>query len=256
MVHIVGYLFHKIKNHIKMKKIIFFFLVSVLTSFTIKAQTVDEIVNKHIEAIGGAKLLESINSMKMEGSIEVQPGMTAPITIQVINEKSLRMDLSIMGMTMNQVIDGESGWMVNPFGGNPAPEPITPDQIKETKGQMDLKGKLYNYAAKGTKVEFVSKDEVEGADVLKLRVTEKDGKVTFTYLDAKTYFIIKETIIVKVDDAETEVNTVYSNFKKTPEGFTFAYTMQNEMAGGPINWEKVEINPKIDPEIFKMPAKN
>jgi len=239
-----------------MKKSILFTLVFLLTAqFALSAQTVDEIVNKHFEAIGGKDKIGNIKTIKMTGNIELQAGMTAPVNIQIVNNKSMRFDLSIQGMTMNQVVDGETGWQVMPFQGNPNAEPIPADQIKEMKGQMDVQGDLFNAKEKGNKVELVGNDEVDGTEVYKIKVTTKDGRVNYKYIDKASSFIIKEVQIVKTEDKEVEGATMFSNFKKTDDGITFPFNMNTEMAGGVIKWDKIEVNTPIDPAIFKMPAK-
>ena len=240
-----------------MKKSLFFTLVILFTTqFIGLAQTADEIVNKHFESIGGKDKIGNIKTIKMTGNIELQAGMTAPVSIQIVNNKSMRFDLSIQGMTMNQVVDGETGWQVMPFQGNPNAEPIPADQIKEMKGQMDVQGDLYNYKDKGNTIELVGNDEVDGTEVYKIKVTTKDKRVNYKYIDKASGYIIKEVQIVKTEDKEVEGATMFSNFKKTDDGITFPFNMNTEMAGGVIKWDKIEINPTIDPTIFKMPAKN
>lgn len=240
-----------------MKKIFFVFVVT-LAAFqsTLMAQTADEILEKHFEAIGGKDKLNSVQTMKMTGSVEIQPGMTAPMTMQVVNNKGLRMDLSIMGMTMNQVVYENSGWSVIPFNGNPNPEPMTQDQVKEMLKQTDLSGDLLNYKSKGSTVDLVGSEDVEGTDTYKLKIKDKDGGIGYKFFDKKSYYLIKEIRILKLEDKETEAAILYSNFKKTDSGLVFAHSMNNEMAGGTITWESFEVNPKIDESIFKMPAKN
>ncbi len=240
-----------------MKKILFVLVTSFLAfQSNLVAQTADEIVEKHFSAIGGKDLLNSVKTMKMTGSIEIQPGMTAPMTMQIVNNKGMRMDLSVMGMTMNQVVYENSGWAIVPFNGNTNPEPMTEDQVKEMKKQTDLTGDLLNYKSKGSTIELIGSEDVEGTDTYKVKLKEKDGSVGYKFFDKTNFYLIKEIKIVKLEDKETEVAVLYSNFKKTDSGLVFAHSMSNEMAGGPITWESFEVNPKIDDSIFKMPAKN
>lgn len=240
-----------------MKKLFLFLLVSFVGFQSVSyAQTADEIVEKHFDAIGGKDKLNAIKSMKMTGSIEIQPGMTAPMTMQIINNKALRMDLSVMGMTMNQVVYDNTGWAIVPFQGNPNPEPMTEDQVKEMKKQTDLSGDLLNYKEKGSKIELLTDEDVDGTPCFKLKIEEKDGSVGYKFFDKSNYYLIKEIKVLKLEDKETEVAILYSNFKKSDSGLVFAYSMNNEMAGGTITWESFEINPTIDESIFKMPAKN
>ncbi len=68
-----------------MKRFVFSFLL-LATAFIAKAQTADEIIAKHIEAIGGADAWKKVNSVKMEGTMLVQ-GATVTMTQTVITWK-------------------------------------------------------------------------------------------------------------------------------------------------------------------------
>ena len=79
-----------------MKRIVFSFLL-LATTFIAKAQTADEIIAKHIEAIGGAENWKKVNSIKMEGTMQVQ-GAEVAVTQTVLHGKGSRQDISVMGM--------------------------------------------------------------------------------------------------------------------------------------------------------------
>src|SRR4051794_31812700 len=123
-----------------MKKLIlpFCFLLS-LASF---GQTADELVNKYLDAMGGKDKLAGLNSVKMTASVDIGPDMKAPMTIYSINNKGTRMEFEIQGMKLVQAMEGDSGWMINPFAGKKDPERMAEEQIREMKDQMDLGGNL------------------------------------------------------------------------------------------------------------------
>ncbi|MCA6487296.1 MAG: outer membrane lipoprotein-sorting protein, partial [Chitinophagaceae bacterium] len=52
-------------------------LVSISSAFS---QTADEVIAKYVEAIGGKQKWNSLNSMRVEGQIEVQ-GISIPFTM-------------------------------------------------------------------------------------------------------------------------------------------------------------------------------
>ena len=62
-------------------------ILALIFSVTVKAQSVDEIVAHHIDAMGGAKKLSSLKSVIMQGTIEVGPGMKAPFSIKIKDQK-------------------------------------------------------------------------------------------------------------------------------------------------------------------------
>ena len=61
-----------------MKSIKFFLLaLAAITTSSLYAQTVDEIISKHVEAIGGKEKLSQVKSLYTENSVDVM-GNSAP----------------------------------------------------------------------------------------------------------------------------------------------------------------------------------
>jgi len=157
-----------------MKRFLFSLLVTA-TAFSVNAQTAEEIVAKHIDAIGGAEAWKKVNSVKMEGTMQVQ-GAELAVTITVLNGKGARQDLSIMGMTGYQIVTPTEGWNYMPFQGQTTPEAMTAEDLAESQDDLDAQGNLIDYAAKGHTVELMGKDDVDGTECFKLKITKKGGK--------------------------------------------------------------------------------
>ena len=221
------------------------------------AQTADEVINKHIDAMGGKDKIAGLKAVKMVASVDVGPNMKAPMTMYIVNNKSFRMDMEIQGMKMSQAVDGDSGWAVNPFGGKKEAERMNAEDIRNSKDQMELTGSLFNYKEKGSKVEYIGKEDMEGTDTYKLKVTKKNGDNLYVYLDAGSYLQLKETSKHKFQDKEITSETIFSNFKKV-DGIMFPFTIENrevgESSGQAMNFDEIVVNPKIDNMLFKMPA--
>ncbi|GAB1395411.1 MAG TPA: hypothetical protein PKN57_08190 [Saprospiraceae bacterium] len=239
-----------------MKKI-FIALLSmfVIAQTGILAQTVDEIVQKHIEAIGGVENLKGLKSMIMKGTVEIQPGMSAPVTMQVINNKAIRMDINVMGTNITQAVNDKTGWAIVPFTGSSEPQPLSEEEVQELKKQTELSRGILSWKDKGIKIESEGTEQLEGKDCFKLKFTDKDGKSSYKYFDKGTYYMVKEIKYAEVEGQQMEIPVTYSDFRKTDSGLVFAYTMVNEMNGGPMKWESIEVNPKIDESVFKIPTK-
>lgn len=218
------------------------------------AQTVDEIVDKHVAALGGADKLASVKTLIIERSMAIN-GMQIPVKATMLVGKAVRSDMSIMGNSMVQVVDGTTGWMIRPaqMGGTGDPEDMPADMIKQQTGQLDPFGALVNYKAKESKVELVGKEKVDGKDAYHLKVTTKGGNVVDEYVDASTYLVSKVT--QSMGGQTSEIN--FSDYKAT-DGVQFAQTM--EIVGGQMgtltfSTDKVKVNPPVDESIFKKGAK-
>ena len=56
-----------------------------------------------------------------------------------------------------------------------------------------MDGPLVNYKDKGSSLELVGKEKLNGRDVYNLTITLKEGQVRNIYLDARTFLEVKET---------------------------------------------------------------
>ena len=230
-----------------MKKI--FLSILALTAITFSfAQTADEIVTKHIEAMGGAEAWKKVNSIVSTGTITVQ-GAEVGVTQTTLNGKGSRQDLSVMGMNGYQIITPSQGWSFMPFQGQKAPEPLTADNLKEAQESLDVQGTLLDYKTKGHSLELLGKDDVEGVEAYKLKETLKSGKIETIFIDPKTYFIIRQISKQKANGKEMDVTTNISNYQKMPEGIMVP--MSIGLPFGELTITKVEINKTIDESIFK-----
>jgi len=225
------------------------FLATFLFSAA-QAQTADEIVSKHLAAIGGAENWKKVNSMKMEAALEVQ-GMEIPVSIFQLHNKGQRQEFTVMNMTGYSIITPEAGWNFNPMGGQTKPEPLTADELNAAKDGLDIQGDMLDYAAKGHKIELLGKEDVDGTEAFKLKLTRKSGSEVINYIDPSTYYIIRTVNKVKVNGQEVEQKVNVGNYQKLPEGIVVPFSMEMPGAPAPVNIKKVEVNPTLDPALFK-----
>ena len=224
-----------------------------------QAQTLDEILAKNFTAKGGLPKIRAVQSLRVTAKITLGPGMEAPATIEQKRGDKVRLDITFQGMTLTPMaLNGTTGWKLMPIQGNPNPEPLSPEEMKDAIEQADIDGFLVDYKTKGHTVEYLGKEKVEGTEAYKLKVTLRSGDVRTVYIDTDSNLEIKIDAKSLRRGVEVEGNTILGDYKEV-EGLVMAHSIDAGQKGNPgrqvITITKVEINPKLDDARFVMPAK-
>lgn len=215
---------------------------------SVKAQSADDIMDKHEKAVGGAENWNKIKTLKMEGSMSVQ-GMDIAIKQTLDIGNAMRMDINAMGMAGFQIVTTKQGWMYMPFQGGTKVDTMKPEMVKAAQRQLDIKGnQLVDYKTNGSKMEYTGKDTVNNAPCYKIKIIDKDGNESTSYFDMATYYLLRTETKVKQEDQETEIAVVYNNYKKMDEGVVMPMSMTAN--GAEIVFKTVEINKPIDQALF------
>jgi hypothetical protein len=232
-------------------KIIKFFLLALaaFTTSTIYAQTVDEVISKHVEAIGGKDKLSQLKSLYTENSMEVM-GNAVTQKEYLLEGKGFKSEVEFNGSNIIQCVTDKGGWMINPMAGGTDAQAIPEAAFKSSKPMIYVGGALTDYSTKGYKAELLGKEDGN----FKIKVTA-DGNETYYFIDSKTYYLTKSIMKAEAMGQAVEVTTTYSDHKKTDFGVVLPYTKSVDM--GMFQYvqkiNKVEVNKSIDPKIFEMP---
>jgi len=233
-------------------------LLALLLVPAVRAATVDEVIQKNIEARGGIEKIHAIKTMKLTGKSNAQ-GMEFPFVLQFKKPKSFRMEISVQGKSIVTAFDGETAWMVMPLMGSTDPEKLSGEDAKDAEGQADVDGPLVDYKSKGHTVELVGQEDLDGTPADKIKLTKKDGEVSYMFIDSKTHLELRTITKRKRDGAETEIQTDFSDFK-TVDGLMLPFAIENKLVGKPqgqqLLLDKIEFGLPVDDKIFKMPPKS
>ena len=156
-----------------MKKIIFSIAVLALSTGTLLAQSVDEIVTKNLNAIGGVPKLNEVKSVTMETTIKLQGLEIENLTIILVG-KAIRSDSKIMGNSLVQAFDGTTPWSITPtlMGGNGEPQVMSEEMSKSVISQIDP-FPLLDYFKKGTRLELLASEKVKDKDAYHLKMIRR-----------------------------------------------------------------------------------
>ena len=244
-------------------RLITFFISTVIITAAAFAQeksqpTVDELIAKNIEAKGGASALHNLQTLRLAGKMLVQEGQIQLTFMQIKKRPDeVRTEASLQGMTQIEAYDGKDGWKVSPFFGRKDPERMSADDVKALVEDAEMDGPLVDWQAKGNAVEYLGTEDVDGTPAHKLKVTRKNGDVSFVYLDPDHFLEIRVLTQRVRHGAYEEVETDLGDYEKA--GGVFVPTsIEFGRKGAPdkqrIIIDKVEANAPVDDAIFHFPG--
>jgi len=227
-------------------------LLIIFSGIMTQAQSLTELVNKNVAALGGADKLKDLKTQYAEGTMEVQ-GMSFPFKKWVVQDKSIRIEFSVQGFNNIQVFSGTEGWVQMPIMGKPGAETMDAATAKVMSSQLDLTGDFYHYNEKGNQLELQGMEMVNGAQLAKVKIVTRAGNTTLCYVDPATGNVLKTLNKVEIEGQTMDLITDISNFLKTADGFTYGSTILQDPMGVKITLAKVENNAPIDESLFKKP---
>ncbi len=218
-----------------------------------------EIVEKNISARGGHAAWSAVQTLSMAGKLEAgtKSNVQLPFSLELKRGRKSHMEIQFAGQTAVQVYDGVNGWKVRPFLNRREVEPYTAEEWKQAAAQSDLDGLLFDYAAKGSKVELEGQDKVEDRDAFKLRLTLKDGQVRHVWVDAQTFLETKVEGSPRRLDGKYRPVSIYFREYKPVQGLILPFVIETAVDGvaqsEKILIEKVSVNPQLDDSHFVKP---
>jgi len=229
---------------------------AVLAASAVPAQTVDEIVARHLAARGGREALTAVRTLRMTGRAFAGPGREAIVRREVARPGRIRTEFVFQGTTGVYVWDGSSGWQISPLDGQFEPGPMAAEAAALSAEQADFEGPLVDWKAKGHEVALVGSVALPGGKAHELEVKLKSGVVRRVFVDAASGLIVKTASTRKLRGHETAVEVAYGDYRETG-GVRFARAIEIGVRDRPqrlrIVVESVELNPAIDDARFAPP---
>jgi outer membrane lipoprotein-sorting protein len=224
-------------------------LSAVLVATAAAQTTVDDVVAKNLAAKGGIEKLRAITTVKMTGSLKSPSGVTA-ITTWAKRPTFMRRDNVNDGQTFVTAFDGKTLWQINPLI-SPRPREIPAPPEAE-----DFDSLLLDYKDKGRTVEIVATEPVQGINMHRLRVTEKNGQIRDIYINAETMLESKAVVQVEQGGRKAIVTTEFSNYK-TIDGISVPMHVRQMLNGKPlteVTYDRIEFNVPIPDSMFSKPV--
>lgn len=221
--------------------------------------TLDEIMDRHTEAQGGAALLESVRSVRVALDI-TEPGFTVTGDYLATREGHMRIDIYADGTRVfTEALGPDGGWQMGVDG---TVRDLTAEGLKAL--ERGIVGNLYGLherEALGYRYRLVGETEHGGTPAFEIEEVAPDGFSKHFYVDARTWHIVGDVktsaLHPDVDSREQRQQTFYTAFMQA-DGLGYASVAETrDMDTGAlmqtVRTNERMINPEIDVAIFNRP---
>ncbi|MBX7095695.1 MAG: insulinase family protein [Flavobacteriales bacterium] len=216
--------------------------------------TAEGLYKLHINAIGGEANIRKVKSKVVKMSADIQGYKIEIISKKLYPKKkglcktSESVILNGAMLAQKKVFDGTKGKM----SGMAGESMIEGEELEAAKLEAEPYLEL-RYMELGYKLSLIGVDEIEGADAIKMAITDPKGKVEYQWYDAKTYFLVKTESTTETPQGPMTATSYLSDYKEV-NGVKYAHKIKTE--AGPqimdLNVTSIEINPKLDPKDFEI----
>ena len=204
--------------------------------------SVESVINKYLEAIGGKDKLNEINAVSTLAEAEVQGMKLQMVSIQAKPNKQVFMMMMMGNTMMKMVFDGEKGSLTQQGMDIEIPDDELSYMANATQPISEI-GMLTS-----DDVKFSSIEEEDGRTLYVLQSSND----TYIAFDSETGLKVKSTTVADMPDGSKMPQVTYYDDYKAVDGILFAHKIT--MPIGPqsldFNILNISVNPQVSDSDF------
>lgn len=242
-----------------MKKVTLLVTFVLMIAFA-NAQTADEIIQKHLEKIGGAKAWSEVKSTKMNGKLKDQRGL-ADIETAYIKEGPYYGSIVVDGEKRIEFgFDGEIYWRFDKDT-EKMKKRTDEESARAKKGAKDFPSHFLNYKKLGYTVERLEDDNIKGVECYTLEINkgprpkfgEMVDEIVYSYISKEDYLEIAAEYEYISGLFEGIMYVYYEDYKEV-DGKTIPFKTTHVLneSSFTIIVDSYEFNPEVDRSVFNF----
>ena len=236
-----------------LKKLFFFFSIFIY-SFSIKAQTAEQVISKYIEFTGGTQW-KKITSVITSGKYNYG-GMEFSFISYSKAPDLYKYAVSLNGKNYIQSYDGIKGWKIDGFNNDTTPTFLTGTSAiaMANEAEVELESALIDYSKKGHKAILEGIDTIQTIACFKIKFARKDSETETYFFNTKSYeLVMKKAVSKNAEMKKVIIDTFYSDYR-TETGVKIPFksvSKANEQTILTVMIEKIRMNEPVSDKIFQ-----
>ena len=229
--------------------------------------TAEEVVQRHLEAIGGSEKLAKIESLKKTGTY-VYNGMEHSIVSYYKTGRRCREEIEGLRLwgtdvwenhTVTRGTNGTVAWCKDESR-PPEWQRIPAEDAQLALEGADFHGALHDYKTKGHKMELVGRGDVDGTPTYLLKLTLASGIVETWYLDLESFLVLRIEVVAEEKEEgsaglERPRAWHFDDYRPVNDVLMpFWIYVEEPIFAREYIFETIEANVSIDEALFEPPA--
>jgi hypothetical protein len=210
--------------------------------------TVDQVLAKYMQAIGGEASYRKIHSRMMKGTMVTMDGTAMPIeTYEAAPDKLVTITTQKQGVSMSGY-NGKVGWMKGPRGQRELSGP----QLAAMKRSADFYGDI-KLKEQYPGLEVVDREKVGERDAIVLASQASPSRIEKLYFDAQTGLLIRYQTITETPIGGVPDQFDFEDFRDV-DGVKMPFTIRHSPVEARDGWSRkyTEIKQNVDVDEAKF----
>lgn len=244
---------------VPLRAILFQVIVFVgLASCSRQSLTVDEVIDRNTQAVGGRLAIEAIHSVRFDLHI-VDPSFAADAIYVAARPGSMRIDIKAQGRNVyTEALNAAGAWQ---WKGTGEPIAASPQATAALRHGVELPGHLFGLhelTHRGHQVELSGREKIDGINYYALRLKFDDGYETTLFVDLRSWLITRRRDVrplhPDIDPTPTTIENRMTDFRRVGQLlFAFASADIDLATGRTLETtaiRSITLNPGLDPKVF------
>lgn len=216
--------------------------------------TVDAILDRYVQALGGRETIEKLTSRVMKGTIDL-PATGESGTMEVYrkapNKRMYVTKIPSFEGVIQQGFNGTVGWSMHPWEGL---RELSGAELASARRDADFFKEL-RLKDSFSRVTVVGKVKVGDREAYVIEASPSEGNPEKMYFDMETGLLLRSDVPVETPDGKSRIDSTFEDYREV-DGMKISFTIRQTSPDFDfvIKFGEVKHNVPIDEAKFEKPA--
>lgn len=234
------------------------FALLLITPLSAEDLSLNEVLLRYEQAMGGRSLLQDVKSMRLTGTIRFkETNQSADLLVIKKRPNYVRMQFSFEpGITLTQAYDGTHAWRLPPRTPRSQAALMSAEESLSFTRDAPIESPLLNASEHGVTLELLGVESLSGLDCYVIRASYDEESWSDYYVDTVD-FIERQIVSPRYTDGEVQLQRLIPGDYKRVESIMVAYQViswLDDKRESVLTIDEVRFNVGVLGDYFTFPV--